>query len=43
MADPVGDFGPQYISPSYTSEKISPGQFTDWVDVWEDRMWIGGV
>jgi hypothetical protein len=33
------DLGPQYISPRYTVEKISPGTFTDWVDVWEDRLW----
>src|SRR5437763_12386973 len=33
------DLGPQYISPRYTVEKISPGTFTDWVDVGEDRLW----
>jgi len=33
------DLGPQYISPKYTVEKISPGTLTDWIDVWEDRLW----
>jgi len=32
------DFGPQWISPHFTREKISPGVFVDWVDVWEDRF-----
>lgn len=32
------DFGPQYISPRYTIEKISPGALADWIDVWEDRI-----
>jgi hypothetical protein len=39
MSSASEDFGPQYISPRYTVEKISPGTFADWVDVWEDRMW----
>jgi len=39
MSDPTEDFGPQYISHHFTVEKISPGVFTDWVDVWEDRLW----
>jgi len=39
VSDQDPDFGPQYISPRYTVEKISPGVFTDWLDVWEDRMW----
>ncbi len=38
MVDQVDDFGPQYISPHFTRDKISPGVFTDWVDVWEDRF-----
>jgi len=38
MSDQDADFGPQYISPRFTREKISPGVFTDWVDVWEDRF-----
>ncbi len=27
-----------HISPRFTAEKASPGQFSDWVDIWEDRM-----
>ena len=38
MSEHNDDFGPQYISPHFTREKISPGVFTDWVDVWEDRF-----
>jgi len=32
------DFGQQYLSPHYTVDKISPGAFSDWVDVWADRF-----